>query len=390
MAVIAPPSFNPEGNVYTDTPLFISIVADSSTPNIFYTVDGSDPTPSATKYTTPIPIISTCIIKAIAVDAAGNPSIVASAAYIVRGAPADSDLASRKRLGTVLAWMLAACVGGILIPWLVVHYVFHAHLFGEFAYQQAMALTSLLCAIGALVLAVLAFFLGPMEVVLYCLLAEVIGCTIGWAVGIYISPHGYSEAHAFQQIGLTIGTLLSGVVLSKILRVIDTFLDPTKDANYGRFLLLAAYCVTGGILSCITVYVDRAYGSALEISVVETSSGSVTTGKPKTVTADNGICILPNTRVRFIPVASIPTEAGVAWSMSPKSGGYEINADDGTFTAPDTDGGGSFLTVLAVSQIDPGVFGSKRIRIGPLDPMSPGTCKGLLDTDFTAKAPNGR
>ena len=68
----------------------VTAPAADSNSKIYYTTDGSEPTTSSTVYTNPIKVDKTQTIKALAVDAAGNRSEVASFKYIIEATPADT------------------------------------------------------------------------------------------------------------------------------------------------------------------------------------------------------------------------------------------------------------------------------------------------------------
>ena len=81
-ATVAAPTFSePSGTVDRGTEVTIS-AAEGCT--IYYTLDGTDPTTSSTQYISPITINVTTTVKAIAVDADGNESLVATANYTVQ------------------------------------------------------------------------------------------------------------------------------------------------------------------------------------------------------------------------------------------------------------------------------------------------------------------
>lgn len=81
--LVSPPSFSPGGGVFgTDQSVTLSTAAGTT---IYYTTDGSTPTTSSTKYTSPIVVAgngTTESIEAIAVEG-GNSSAVAAANFII-------------------------------------------------------------------------------------------------------------------------------------------------------------------------------------------------------------------------------------------------------------------------------------------------------------------
>jgi hypothetical protein len=76
----ASPTFSPQGGSYL-LPRWISLSDASPGTTIYYTTNGSTPTISSTRYTSPILVLRTTTIKAIAVVAGWSQSPVASATY---------------------------------------------------------------------------------------------------------------------------------------------------------------------------------------------------------------------------------------------------------------------------------------------------------------------
>ncbi|MEN4018405.1 MAG: NosD domain-containing protein, partial [Methanobacterium sp.] len=76
---------NPAGGVYNTAPVVTLTVMDDFDPNpvIYYTVNGSDPTTSSTRYVSPINIPTTTILKLMAVDSAGNQAQVQTINYTI-------------------------------------------------------------------------------------------------------------------------------------------------------------------------------------------------------------------------------------------------------------------------------------------------------------------
>jgi Chitobiase/beta-hexosaminidase C-terminal domain/Legume lectin domain len=83
---VATPTFSPAAGTYSSTQ---SVTISDSTANatIYYTTDGTTPTPSSTKYTGTITVSSTETLKAIAVATGSTNSAVASAAYTITPLP---------------------------------------------------------------------------------------------------------------------------------------------------------------------------------------------------------------------------------------------------------------------------------------------------------------
>ncbi|MBR1387331.1 MAG: M6 family metalloprotease domain-containing protein [Alloprevotella sp.] len=75
------PTFNPEGGTYT-TAQNVTLTTTTAGANIYYTLDGTEPTASSTKYTAPISVSTTTTIKAIA-EKDGETSTVSSATYTI-------------------------------------------------------------------------------------------------------------------------------------------------------------------------------------------------------------------------------------------------------------------------------------------------------------------
>lgn len=77
------PQFYPSSGKFTGA---TSVTIKDSAPkaSIFYTLDGTQPTPSSTPYTGPILVSSTSRLKAIAQSPIYTPSKVASAKYVIK------------------------------------------------------------------------------------------------------------------------------------------------------------------------------------------------------------------------------------------------------------------------------------------------------------------
>ena len=71
----------PPGGTYTSA-LSVSLTA-SEQSTLYYTLNGTTPTPSSFLYSTSIPISQTTTLKFIAVDLAGNPSVVFTQSYTI-------------------------------------------------------------------------------------------------------------------------------------------------------------------------------------------------------------------------------------------------------------------------------------------------------------------
>ena len=76
--VVAKPVISPAGGTFTEAQE-VTITSEGNT--IYYTLDGTDPTNESTPYTAPFTVSTDCTVKAIAYDAEGNASSVASAEF---------------------------------------------------------------------------------------------------------------------------------------------------------------------------------------------------------------------------------------------------------------------------------------------------------------------
>ena len=75
----------PGSDIYNSTQSVTLMATDNvdSSPNIYYTTDGSTPTTSSSLYTSPIDISSSTVLKFIGVDDAGNQSDVVTSDYVM-------------------------------------------------------------------------------------------------------------------------------------------------------------------------------------------------------------------------------------------------------------------------------------------------------------------
>lgn len=99
------PTFSPEGGEYTGTQS-VTISCATEGASIYYTTDGSNPTDASTPYTGAISIEETTTIKAIAYDATGESSYIATAVFTIK-IPHTWDVTEQSyenedELGTVL------------------------------------------------------------------------------------------------------------------------------------------------------------------------------------------------------------------------------------------------------------------------------------------------
>src|ERR687887_494400 len=86
MQQVAPPTFNPPEGTYVG-PQTVTLSDGTSGATIYYTTDGSVPTPASTVYTGPIAVTRTTTLKAMATASGMADSAVATATYTVRVAP---------------------------------------------------------------------------------------------------------------------------------------------------------------------------------------------------------------------------------------------------------------------------------------------------------------
>lgn len=82
VVVVAQPTFSVSAGTYAYD-LSVELTATDAGTAIYYTTDGSAPTTKSTLYTEAISISSNTTLKAIAVDAEGNQSAMASAVYVI-------------------------------------------------------------------------------------------------------------------------------------------------------------------------------------------------------------------------------------------------------------------------------------------------------------------
>src|SRR5215469_16128788 len=77
----AAPTFWPPAGTYSPTQITLADATANS--NIYYTIDGSTPTTSTSKYTSPFSISATTTVKAMATASGYSSSAVATATYSV-------------------------------------------------------------------------------------------------------------------------------------------------------------------------------------------------------------------------------------------------------------------------------------------------------------------
>lgn len=79
---VAPPVFNPPGNTYAVAQT-VSITCQTEGASVFFTLDGSEPTPSSNPYTTPVFVPSNLTLKAKAFKENCNPSSITNGSYVI-------------------------------------------------------------------------------------------------------------------------------------------------------------------------------------------------------------------------------------------------------------------------------------------------------------------
>ena len=94
------PKFSLEGGVYTE-PQTLTLTADEGC-TIYYTENGENPTKESTLYTAPITVDKTMTVKAVAYDAAGNASGIASETYTFPVACENIAAAKAQATGTLV------------------------------------------------------------------------------------------------------------------------------------------------------------------------------------------------------------------------------------------------------------------------------------------------
>ena len=88
VTTVAKPQFSPDGGSYGSTQV-VTISCTTPGVTIYYTIDGSSPTTDGIVYTEPLTISETTTLKAVAVDADGTMSNVATAIYVIYAATTD-------------------------------------------------------------------------------------------------------------------------------------------------------------------------------------------------------------------------------------------------------------------------------------------------------------
>ena len=82
VATVSPPTFDPPEGTYTDS-ISVQLTTSTTGATIRYTTDGSNPTPTSTLYTSPIPISATTTLEARAFKEGLADSATATATYMI-------------------------------------------------------------------------------------------------------------------------------------------------------------------------------------------------------------------------------------------------------------------------------------------------------------------
>jgi len=82
LPAVAPVTFSQPHGLYAE-PLLITLATTASTAQIWYTTDGTEPTPAAgQRYTTPLPITTTTVLRATATAAGYQPAPITTQSYL--------------------------------------------------------------------------------------------------------------------------------------------------------------------------------------------------------------------------------------------------------------------------------------------------------------------
>ncbi len=94
----AAPTFSPAAGTYTSVQT-VSLSASATGASIFYTADGSTPSASSTRYTAPISVSTSQIVKAVT-SLNGQLSAIAAASYVIQLPPASLTVSSGSNQNT--------------------------------------------------------------------------------------------------------------------------------------------------------------------------------------------------------------------------------------------------------------------------------------------------
>ena len=107
----APPVFSPGGGSYSRAQT-VTITEASTGTSIYYTTDGTIPTPSSTLYTGPVPIAYSTTLQAIAYGGTYGPSPIASADYAIQTTTANLALSGPDPY-TLTCTVKGTSIGGV-------------------------------------------------------------------------------------------------------------------------------------------------------------------------------------------------------------------------------------------------------------------------------------
>jgi hypothetical protein len=82
---------SPAGGTY-ETPQIVSLAAQEPGTALYYSLDGSDPSPASNVYRTPIAVTASATLRVLAVDLAGNASVRSEAYEILRPGPVPTPV----------------------------------------------------------------------------------------------------------------------------------------------------------------------------------------------------------------------------------------------------------------------------------------------------------
>ena len=122
--------------------------------------------------------------------------------------------------------------------------------------QQGTFLTA---GIILITLVILSFFIKENEEDKWINLAIVVlGVSIGWLFGMYISPYGKGEEQKFTEYATAVSAFVSGYLLAKIDGLITKLLSPEQILRpVAGFRLIAGFSTV--IVTMLVTYVVRAY-----------------------------------------------------------------------------------------------------------------------------------
>jgi glucosylceramidase len=100
-SLAATPTFSPAAGTYTSAQT-VSVADATAGASIYYTTDGSIPTASSTRYTSPVSVAADTTIKAVAIATGYSQSTIATGAYLIAG-PAVSTVLSTNDQSNLMA-----------------------------------------------------------------------------------------------------------------------------------------------------------------------------------------------------------------------------------------------------------------------------------------------